>query len=69
MERQRKAAVTEKLCVGTIIKQRRKSYPAAGEGGPQSSKKLSHNAKNTLFQILIHCETIRYPYTLPKTLS
>ena len=31
-------------------------------------RKLSHSTKNTLFHILIHCETILYPYTLPKTL-
>ena len=29
-------------------------------------RKLSHSAENTKFQILIHCETNIYPYTLPK---
>ena len=58
---------------------RRKNYPAARAGGPKTREKNSHcqncrtrnyhSAKNTLFHILIHCETIPYPYTLPKTLS
>ena len=50
----------------------------AGAGGPEirrktfeisQSRKLSHTAKNTLFHVLIHCETNPYPYTLPKTSS
>ena len=32
-------------------------------------RNLSHSAANNPFYILIHCETIPYPYTLPKTLS
>ena len=46
-----------------------------GRGWAEKSKKISqrqnmsHSADNTLILILIHCETIPYPYTLPKTLS
>ena len=41
----------------------------AGAVGPKKIsqyRKLSHSAEKTLFHNLIHCETISYPYTLPK---
>ena len=59
------------LTAGVINSPRRNNYP---RGGPGKKFKFffsenSHIAENTLFHILIHCETIPYPYTLPKTLS
>ena len=64
---------------------RRKIYAAAehlsrvGTEGPKLQiffskkshvcRKLPHSAKNTLFHMLIHCGTVPYPYTLPKTRS
>ena len=52
-----------------------KGASADGKAGADGTKirkkirKLSDSAENTLFPILRHCETIPYPYTLPKTLS
>ena len=31
-------------------------------------RKFSHSAENSQFNILIHCKTISYPYTLTETL-
>ena len=69
----------EKLSGGGVKNiRRRNSYAAAeqrsraGAGGPKNRKKirnLSHTAKNTLLHILIHCGTIPYLYTIPKTRS
>ena len=65
----------EKLSGGVKIMLRRNNYPGRARVGQKIEKKilqcrkLSHTAENTLFHILIHCETIPYPYSLPKTLS
>ena len=32
-------------------------------------RNFSRSAENSQFRILIHCQTISYPYTLSKTLS
>ena len=73
---------TEKFFGGgaKIIRLRKKCAAAdnltrEGAGAPKNRKKisqcqkLSHSADNTLFHTLIHCETVPFPYTLPKTLS
>ena len=57
---------------GKIIPRRRNNYPGRSRVVQKFEKKCpkpSHSTENTLFHILIHCETIPYPYTLPKTLS
>ena len=62
----------KKLSGGGKIMRRRNNYPGRERVGQKFEKKcpkLLHSAENTLFYILIHCETIPYPYTLPKTLS
>ena len=62
----------EKLTEGVKFNRRRHNYPRRGAGGQKIFKKirkLSRSAEITLFHILIHCETIPYPNTLPKTLS
>ena len=65
----KKYPAAEKLSGGGKFIRRQNNYPAAGVGGPKIRKKislcrkLSHSAENTLFHILIHCETI--PYTYP----
>ena len=67
------------ILLGGKIIRRRKNYVAAeylsSAGGPKNRKKisqcrkLSQSAENTVFHILIHCETIPYPDTFPKLLS
>ena len=59
-----------KICAGRIIIRRRNNYPAAGAGGPEIRKKNPKIvAQCRKYPFVIHCETIPYPYTLPKTLS
>ena len=74
----------KKKSCGVKVMQQQNNYPAA-ENYPGRARmgqnfekkiekisqlrKLSQRAGNTLFHILIHCETIPYPFTLPKTLS
>ena len=55
-ERQRKGAVGVRVA-------------EVGAGGPNKipqCRNMSHSAGKTLCHILIHCETIPYPHTLPK---
>ena len=68
----KKYPAAEKLSSGLKFVRRRNNYPGPVQVGQKFEKKipkLSHSAENTLFPILIPCEAIPYPYTLPKTLS
>ena len=63
--RRKNYPVAQKLCGGETIIPGGRRWPKSSKKSP----KIAAQCRKSLFHILIHCETIPYPYTLPKTLS